>query len=74
MPVREPLPPPPHVVAFWQAAFLAVLPSGGQAVARRNAWAGRSRDAARSRAWREAEAATLLSVRPPAHRAAVNGG
>jgi len=61
---------PPHLVALWQAAFLSVLPSGGQRAARRNAWAGRSRDAALARAWREADAA----VAPAAHGAAVRGG
>ena len=73
MPPREPLPRPRLVTAFWQAAFLAVLPSGGQGAARRNAWAGRSRDAARSRAWREADAALTVTA-APSRRTAVGGG
>jgi hypothetical protein len=51
------LPGPRLLSALAQAAFLAVLPGGGQDQARRNAWASRSSDAARSRARREAEAA-----------------
>ena len=46
-----------QLLALCQAAFLAVLPDGGQGGARSNAWAGRSREAVRLRAWREAEAA-----------------
>jgi hypothetical protein len=40
-----------------QDLVLTALPGGGQRTARRNAWAGMSGDAARSRARREAEAA-----------------
>jgi hypothetical protein len=40
-----------------QALLLLALPAGGQATARRNAWAGMSADAARSRERRQAEAA-----------------
>jgi hypothetical protein len=40
-----------------QEVLLVALPAGGQQTARRNAWAGTSRDAARSRARREADAA-----------------
>ena len=37
--------------------MLTVLPDGGQLTARRNAWAGMSSDAARTRARREADLA-----------------
>ncbi len=40
-----------------QALLLLALPAGGQATARRNAWAGMSADAARGRERRQAEAA-----------------
>ncbi len=40
-----------------QDLVLTALPGGGQRTARRNAWAGMSGDAARSRSRREAEAA-----------------
>ena len=40
-----------------QSALLLALPAGGQATARRNAWAGMSADAARARSRRQAEAA-----------------
>ncbi len=39
------------------ALLLLALPAGGQATARRNAWAGMSADAARGRERRQAEAA-----------------
>jgi hypothetical protein len=39
------------------ALLLLALPSGGQATARRNAWAGMSANAARARERRQAEAA-----------------
>ena len=42
--------------------FLLALPSGGQQVARRNAWAGMSADSARSRARREADFALASSA------------
>ena len=45
-----------------QDLILSALPQGGQRTARRNAWAGMSADAARSRAAREAEAALAASV------------
>ena len=40
-----------------QALLLLALPAGGQATARRNAWAGMSADAARGRERRQAETA-----------------
>lgn len=40
-----------------QSLLMTALPSGGQRIARRNAWAGMVADAARSRAQREAELA-----------------
>jgi len=40
-----------------QSLLLLALPAGGQATARRNAWAGMSGDATRSRQRRQAEAA-----------------
>jgi hypothetical protein len=40
-----------------QSLLLLALPAGGQATARRNAWAGMSADAARGRDRRQAEAA-----------------
>ena len=40
-----------------RSLLMLVLPAGGQATARRNAWAGMSADAARSRERRQAEAA-----------------
>ena len=40
-----------------QSLLLLALPAGGQATARRNAWAGMSADAARGRERRQAEAA-----------------
>jgi hypothetical protein len=46
--------------------LLRVLPAGGQATARRNAWAGRSADAARGRERRQAEAA-LAAAEVRAH-------
>ena len=45
-----------------QDLILCALPQGGQRTARRNAWAGMSADAARSRATREAEAAMAAAV------------
>ncbi len=44
-----------------QRTVLAVVPHGGQKVARRNAWAGMSADAAMARARRDAEAALRLA-------------
>jgi hypothetical protein len=46
-----------------QTLLTTTLPAGGQRTARRNAWAGMSDDAARSRARREAEAALDASAR-----------
>ena len=40
-----------------KAAFLMVLPHGGQELARRNAWASMAADVARARARREADVA-----------------
>ena len=51
------LPAPRLLTAVAQAAFLAVLPAGGQDLARRNAWAARSSDAVRARGRREADVA-----------------
>ncbi len=54
------------LVRFAQAArhlAWAALPDGGQRVARRNAWAGMSADAARSRAQREADEALAAAAR-----------
>jgi hypothetical protein len=51
-----------------QDLLLTALPGGGQRTARRNAWAGMSADAARSRARREAEAALAVAVRAAGHR------
>ncbi len=47
----------PHI---FQRAVLTALPHGGQKVARRNAWASLSADAAMARARGEAEAALAL--------------
>ena len=44
-------------LAALHACLLLALPAGGQATARRNAWAGMSADAARGRERRLAEAA-----------------
>ena len=46
-----------------QAALLFLLPHGGQNLARRNAWASMSVDAARARARREAAAALTAAAR-----------
>ena len=46
---------------------LVLLPHGGQATARRNAWSGMSADAARSRDRRQAESALAAAE----HRAAL---
>ena len=46
-----------HPVRTAQSLLLLALPAGGQATARRNAWAGMSADAARGRDRRQAEAA-----------------
>lgn len=56
-PAPDPLPRPAHLLALGQALLLAALPHGGQRLARRNAWAGMSEQAVRSRAQREADAA-----------------
>ena len=45
-----------------QSLLLMALPAGGQATARRNAWAGMSADAARSRTRRDADAALERSL------------
>ena len=44
-----------RIPSLVQDLLLTALPDGGQRVARRNAWAGMSADAARGRARREAE-------------------
>jgi hypothetical protein len=49
--------------------LLLALPAGGQATARRNAWAGMSADAARGRERRQAESALAAAdVRAYARR------
>ncbi len=50
------------LVRLAQSLLLTVAPHGGQHVARRNAWAGRSDCAARTRARREAEALLAAPV------------
>ena len=50
------------IPSLLQHLVLTALPAGGQRTARRNAWAGRSYDAARSRARREAEAALAAAA------------
>ena len=52
MPLTTPL---PRTASRLQALLLLAVPHGGQAVARRNAWAGMSADAARGRERRQAE-------------------
>jgi len=52
-----------------QDLLLTALPGGGQRTARRNAWAGMSADASRSRSRREAEAALEVAVRSAQRRA-----
>lgn len=55
-----------------QGLALALLPHGGQRLARRNAWAAMSSDAALARGRREAEQALTHAVaRAVAQRAAV---
>jgi len=49
--------PLPRTTSRLQSLALLVLPHGGQAVARRNAWAGMSADAAIARERRQAESA-----------------
>jgi hypothetical protein len=58
-----------------RALVMLALPSGGQAVARRNAWAGMSADAARGRDRRQAESALAAAdVRAYAQRGARDTG
>jgi len=52
-----------------QDLLLTALPGGGQRTARRNAWAGMSADASRSRSRREAETALEVAVRNAQRRA-----
>ena len=47
--------------ALARSVVLAVMPDGGQRVARRNAWAGMSRDAVRARDRRDADAAVHVA-------------
>ena len=54
MPLTAPL---SRTSSCLQALLLLAVPHGGQAIARRNAWAGMSADAARGRDRRQAEAA-----------------
>lgn len=57
-----------------QSLTLLLLPHGGQAHARRNAWAGMSADAARGRDRRAAEAAmSVADVRAHARTALRDG-
>ena len=52
-----------------QSLLMLALPAGGQATARRNAWAGMSADAARGRERRQAAAALAAAdVRAYARR------
>ena len=51
-----------------QDLLLSAWPGGGQQVARRNAWASMSADAARARARREAEAAQAAALLRSAQR------
>jgi len=50
-----------RTVTLAQSLVLLVVPHGAQHVARQNAWAGMSIDAARSRDRREAQAAVDLA-------------
>lgn len=59
MPIPLPLSRTPHLV---RSLSLLAFPDGGQRSARRNAWAGMSADAARSRARAEAEEAMQEAV------------
>ena len=61
------LPTPRRVVTLAQTYTALVLPHGGQAVARRNAWSSMVDDAQRTRDRREAEAALQVA----GHRAAL---
>jgi hypothetical protein len=54
-----------------QSTLLIVFPHGGQNLARRNAWASMSVDAARARARREAAVAVARAARQ--HRVAATG-
>lgn len=57
-----------------QAAFLLLLPNGGQNLARRNAWGSMSVDATRARARREAAQAMAQANRIAVpHRVAAIG-
>ena len=60
-----------RTAANGQSALLFLLPHGGQSLARRNAWASMSTDAARARARREAAAA--ITVAAARHRVAATG-
>jgi hypothetical protein len=57
-----------------QAAFLLVLPNGGQNLARRNAWGSMSVDATRARARREAALAFAEAARTAAHHPVAASG
>lgn len=58
---------PRRAITLAQTVAALLVPHGGQAVARRNAWAGMVGDAQRSRDRREAEAALVVA----GHRAAL---
>ena len=62
------LPIPARAVTLAQTLSALLLPHGGQAGARRNAWSGIVADARCTRDRREAEAALAVAV----HRAAVD--
>jgi hypothetical protein len=63
-----------RTAASSQAAFLVVLPNGGQNLARHNAWVSMSADATRARARREAAQAMAQSARIAAnHPVAASG-
>jgi hypothetical protein len=64
-----------RTAAALQSLVLLALPGGGQATARRNAWAGMSADAARGRERRQAEAALAAAdVRAYGHRDGTSSG
>ena len=54
--------PVARAVLTGQRLWLAAFPHGGQAAARRNAWAAMAADAARARARREAAAALAAAT------------
>ena len=71
MPLTTPLRLAPSLA---QRLLLILLPHGGQAHARRNAWAGMSADASVGRDRRAAEAALALADRRAYARTALRDG